>query len=338
MSLKNKKVFDFCYDFLNVYLPKTKNKSQHTVTAYSDALSLLHQYALLQGKTIDTFKFKDLSEDYFLDFRMWMINDRHVKPQTANHRFSLVRKYIQYCGKGDAEITTLYFKLEEIGPLREEKYYEEALTEEQITLLLQQPDNSKKGIRDSLIIRMLYETATRLNELLSLKKEDVDIESSNPHIIVNGKGYKRRQIPLNKAVIEHIRVYLTVYHNERSPDTALLFYGIRMGECVKLSEDCISHRLAKYEEMAKKIDPSFPHLHSHLFRKSKATHMGDRGTDLPTVSRFLGHADPSTTMIYVNPSQKNIRSAVEKTTADCELTESDKLNYEEMRAQLIGIR
>lgn len=78
MSLKNKKVFDFSYDFLHIYLPLTKNKSPHTVTAYTDALSLLHQFAVDRGKPIDKLKFKDLSEDFFLEFRVWMINDRHV--------------------------------------------------------------------------------------------------------------------------------------------------------------------------------------------------------------------------------------------------------------------
>ncbi len=338
MSLKNKKVFDFSYDFLHIYLPLTKNKSPHTVTAYTDALSLLHQFAVNRGKPIDKLKFKDLSEDFFLEFRVWMINDRHVKPQTANHRFSLVRKFIKYCGKGDPDVMTLSMKLNQIGPLREIKNCEEALTEEQIILLLKQPDNSIKGIRDSLLIRMLYETATRIDELLSLKKSDVDIDSSNPHIVVNGKGYKRRQIPLNKTVCDHIRVYLSIYHNKRSPVTELLFYGVRMGKCDKLSEDCISHRLSKYEMMARQYDSSFPHLHSHLFRKSKATHIGERGADLQTVTRFLGHADPATTMIYVNPSQKNIREAIEKTTAECQMNQEESSNYEEMRAKLCGIR
>jgi hypothetical protein len=43
-------------------------------------------------------------------------------------------------------------------------------------------------------------------------------------------------------------------------------------------------------------------------------------------------------MIYVNPSQKNIREAIEKTTAECQLNQEESSNYEEMRAKLCGIR
>ena len=185
---------------------------------------------------------------------------------------------------------------------------------------------------------LLYEAAARIAEILSLKVCNVFIDCEHPHIVMLGKGSKRRVIPITQNTCDHIRLYSRFFHPEGSAIPYLFHHTIK-GETGMLSHDCIETFLDKYAVMAHELNPEAPvHIHTHLFRRSKATHLNDNGIGLPVVSRFLGHADASTTMVYVRPNQQKIREAVEKSASNHELLESEAEDYERMRAHLCGIR
>lgn len=101
----------------------------------------------------------------------------------------------------------------------------EFLAESEIKALFEQPDTTtKKGVRDLLLMIMLYDTGARIQELLNLKICDIQFGNA-PTVKVLGKGSKYRYIPVMPKTMEHIRKYLKLYHSGRSDYTReFLFY------------------------------------------------------------------------------------------------------------------
>jgi integrase/recombinase XerD len=338
-KIKKLLFFDNCYEFLTTHLRDRLFRSPKTIIAYTDALSLFRNYTSEEkGIAFDHLYMSAITIDFMLDFRVWLVEIRKELPQSANHRFGLVRSYIKYCSRQDASLLSMYLRLSDIPTLRYDKPTEEAITEEAMKAILRQPNNTRKGIRNLTFMVVLYETAVRVSELVNLRIENLFIDDALPHVIIRGKGKKTRSIPLTKPACEHIRHYMCVYHGKDSVDTSLVFYNITKGVVGPLSLDCISTFLHKYAYMARIECPEVPeNVHSHLFRRSKATHLSDNGIGLPIISRYLGHADITTTMVYVRPNQQKILEALEsikqQKTPDQALEDYDK-----MRARLCGLR
>lgn len=338
-KIKKMLFFDNCYEFLTTHLRDRLFRSPKTIIAYTDALSLFRKYTS-DEKVIafDNLFMSTITVDFMLDFRVWLVEIRKEKPQTANHRFGLVRNYIKYCSSQDVTLLSIYLKMKDIPPLRYDKSTEEAMTEESIKVIFRQPGKTRKGIRNLTFMIVLYETAVRVSELINLRIENLFLDEAIPHVIIRGKGKKTRSIPLTRPACEHIKHYMGIYHREDSVDTPLLFYNITKGVVGPLSHDCISTFLHKYADMAREECTEVPeNVHSHLFRRSKATHLSNNGIGLPIISRYLGHSDITTTMLYVSPNQKKIQAALES-VGQQELPTQELEEYDKMRAKLCGLR
>mgnify|MGYP000894045501 CR=1 FL=1 len=74
-----------------------------------------------------------------------------------------------------------------------------------------------------------------------------------------------------------------------------------------------------------------------FFRRSKATHLSDNGIGLPIISRYLGHAEITTTMVYVKPNQQKIQEALTSVDQQAPPTQ-DPEEYDKMMARLCGLR
>ncbi len=339
MSKTNQLVFYYCNVFLDSYLPNQLMRSKQTVIAYVDALSLFRKFAQeMESLGIEELRFSHIDIDFLLDFRLWLIDVRNVKPQTANQRMSLVLGYLRYCSREDVSFASTYLRLTTIPPLRCDKPNVEPLSEKAISLLLSQPPQTKKGLRDRTFMVLLYEMAARVSELVNLKMSNLMIEGSSPYIQLLGKGNKRRNIPITGKTLEHLKRYIEIYHSERT-EVEYVFYTIIKGLAGPLSLDCVDAFLKKYAILAHAVDTDVPErIHSHQLRKSKATHLSDSGISLPVISRFLGHADISTTMVYVKPDQSKIRAALLK-TEDHRASPPEKIQeYEALKARLYGLR
>lgn len=113
----------------------------------------------------------------------------------------------------DISLARYYKELEKIPWKREtESAGIEFLSEAEMKALLAQPDTAtKKGVRDLLLMIMLYDTGARIQELLNLRICDIQF-SKSPTVKVLGKGSKYRFIPVMPKTMEHIRKYMKLYH------------------------------------------------------------------------------------------------------------------------------
>ena len=332
--------FSMTYEFLETYLPLQCGRSPHTVKSYRDALSLFRRYVLDElGISIAKFTFGECTRGKVLGFMAYLAK-LGSKPSTRNQRLATLKSYISFASDKNITLQSIALEIKRVPQCKTPKTMKVIIPEEAMRAILNQPSNTKMGIRDRTIMILLYDTGTRLSEILGLSITDVAITGDNPYIRVNGKGSKQRIVPISLKTVKHLAQYISVFHGNGSSKITLLFYTIIKDVVGLMSEGNVERFIKGYAEKARLSCPSVPErVHPHMFRRTRATELYQNGVSLPLISRLLGHTSLETTKIYAKPSLKMLRDAIEsvETTADKNeqpLWESN----EEMMAKLSGLR
>ncbi|MGE5436025.1 MAG: site-specific tyrosine recombinase, partial [Syntrophothermus sp.] len=176
------------------------------------------------------------------------------------------------------------------------------LSVNEVLKILEAPDcNDVLGLRDKVVLEVLYACGTRVSELLSLKLNDLFL---NDEIIrVFGKGSKERIIPIGGDAIFWIKEYLIRSRIHLAKNNKSENYLCLNNRGTKLSRMGIWKIIARYTlEAGIKKD-----VHPHTFRHSFATHLLEGGADLRAVQEMLGHVDISTTQIYTHIDKEYIK-------------------------------
>ncbi len=170
----------------------------------------------------------------------------------------------------------------------------------EIESLLAAPDlNSPYGMRDKVLLEVLYSTGVRVSELTNIKLNNIDLKRGV--VKVAGKGRKDRFVPLYTGLDNIIENYLKVrrFYFVKEKDEGYLFLNKNGGKLSRVSCWNIIKKYCLAAGIKKNVSP-------HSLRHSFATHLLTNGADLRTIQIFLGHADISTTEIYthVNDDKK----------------------------------
>ena len=156
------------------------------------------------------------------------------------------------------------------------------------------------NIKHKLIIKLLYGCGLRVNEIVNLKKEDINFEENLIKINL-GKGKKDRFVKLPSSVKEELGYYVKLNNED------YLFPSNKGGKLTKKTIAKIVQNAAKKAKIKKRVYP-------HLLRHSFATHLLEQGIDLRIIQKLLGHSSIKTTKIYTQISQasiKNIKSPLD---------------------------
>ncbi len=142
-------------------------------------------------------------------------------------------------------------------------------------------------LRDRALVHVLYSTAARISEVVSLNRSNTDYGRAR-HATITGKGGKSRTIHLRDYARQAIRAYVA----ERQDSNAALFVShSRNSQNARLSITSV-HNVVKKAVKALNLHPS---ISAHDFRHFRATQLLREGMPLEVVQEFLGHADISTT-------------------------------------------
>ncbi|HEY6100533.1 MAG TPA: site-specific tyrosine recombinase XerD [Anaeromyxobacter sp.] len=195
---------------------------------------------------------------------------------------------------------------DEIGAPRGGRKLPEPLSRAEVERLLAAPDVRKPaGRRDRAMLEVLYATGLRVSELVSLRLNDVDLESRV--LVARGKGSKERLVPVGAPAAAAVRAYLAgardaLLKGRRSRDLFVTPRGRRMTRhgMAKLLGRC-----ARAAGIRRRVSP-------HKLRHSFATHLLEGGADLRAVQAMLGHADVSTTQIYTHVDRTHVKRLYER--------------------------
>lgn len=229
----------------------------------------------------------------------WLKSARNNVAPTINHRLADIRGFCRFLYKKNALSFEEYESIREISDVDDDRVIEFTwLSTDDIYQVLNSVKHNRDAIRDHFLLSLLYESGARINEVLSLKLLDIK-KTTNGEADVHfyGKGKKHRITPLSSEIWNQFEIYCEKYHPDKNL-YSLLFYSFRNGRRNKMSSDNVSRMLAMCEIEVRKTNPDLIHLHSHLFRRTRAMHLYQTGVPLATVSEWLGHSNIETTRFY----------------------------------------
>ena len=268
------------YKFLD-YLKYEKGFSDYTIKSYREDLTEFYDFALDNNVDID------LVRKY-----LRYLYEKKYSNRTVSRKVSSLKSYFKYL-ESEGIIKDNFMRL--ISNPKIEKTLPNYLNYEDLEKLLNYPDISNKyGLRDALILEMLYSSGIRVSELANMKLKDIDF--SDRKILILGKGNKERYVYFGSKCMDLLNKYLKKDHR----NSPYLLIGKRTD---KLNEREIRSIVTNTAKMA----GISVHVTPHTLRHTYATHMLNDGADLKSVGDLLGHESLSTTQIYTHVSNERLR-------------------------------
>ncbi len=181
-------------------------------------------------------------------------------------------------------------------------------------LLAANKDLSPKGVRNKVMLYLLYATGVRVTELVTMTVDQILFDTGFVKIV--GKGSKERHIPLPRNILELLHYYVDHIYPTLLPEKAqhmqlkkqYLFAALYNNQIKPLSRQSLWLQLKKVlllASISKNISP-------HSLRHSLATHLLQQGADLRSLQMLLGHQNLSTVQIYTHLGDTQIRKIYDK--------------------------
>lgn len=276
------------------------------INAIQEYIQYLHNIRKISYNTEVSYK-RDLKKaaDYFavhevnsveevtetgLNSYLLYLEREQMSPATVSRNIASLRSFFQYMVR--------IHKLEDdptehLKAPKVEKKAPEVLTEEELNALLAQPDTKKpKGLRDKTMLLLLYSTGIRVSELVHMQEGDVNQKMG--YIVCSENG-KDRMIPLNHEMLQLLQLYRENARERllKGKQSSYLFTNCSGSPMSRQGFWKVLKAYVASAGITKDITP-------HTLRHSFAAHKLQEGIDLRSVQQMLGHADISTTQIYLN--------------------------------------
>ena len=289
--------------FISEYAPNHLTNSPNTLRSYETALTLYIGFLETKcGITPDKFSKECFDQKHIEEWLVWLVDERNCSIKTRNSRLSSLRAFTQYLASRDIKYLTVNTDARAVIYKKAAKKKVKGLSRDAVKAVLEVPDaTTHYGLRDVTLMTILYGTAARIDELLSIKIEDLHLDVAKPYVIITGKREVTRSLYLLPRAVEYLLLYLTVFHGDNPAKDDYLFFSPIQGKGKKLSQQAVFKLLRKYAEIAHtKCDDVPLDLHAHQFRHAKATHWLEDGMNIVQISFLLGHASVETTMVYLD--------------------------------------
>jgi integrase/recombinase XerD len=332
-------LWKYVRSYLTVYLLRIRGLSPRTVDSYRQSISMYCQFLKEEsGIDFSRMSFDHVTRDSVMKF-LQSLRSRGCRASTCNLRLSSLKSFLKYCADEDIGLYSVYQEVRKVPLMKVARMPVQYMSEIAIKTLLALPDiKTAKGMRNRMIMILLYDAGVRIQELVDLKVSNLQLHAKNPFVIVTGKGSRTRSVPLMDKTVAHLKEYLRRFHTLSDDGIAEpLFYSIRSGALHKLSTDAVAVMLKNYGESARETCSEVPNrVHAHLFRHARAMALYRAGMPLSYIAEFLGHVNVNTTDIYASADIQMLRDALEK--ADPELTkEIPRWKDEESLKKLCGL-
>lgn len=274
------------------YLQYEKRCSKHTLVAYQNDLD---QFILYMGDVIGDFNVKEITSKHIRGWVMTLM-DQGVNPRTVGRKISTLKSFFKYLMREEIVPSN---PAQLVNTPKVGKKLPTYVREENLNQLLDLGmfSHDFEGVRDKLMISLLYGTGVRLAELKTLSMNHVD---TNEYLIkVLGKRQKERIIPFPKEIKSQIEEYLPL-REEINRENEFLFITSKG----KQVYDKLIYRVVnKHLSMVTTLKKKSPHVLRHSF----ATHLLNSGADLNAVKELLGHANLSATQIYTHTTFEKLK-------------------------------
>lgn len=280
-------------EFLS-YLNLQKRFSPLTTKNY--AVDLKQFFNFLNQELYDS-RLSEISYQHVRSFIASLI-DKKKSTVSVNRKISCLKSFFKYALKNNLISNNPMQKIQ--GP-KTPKRLPVFIDENQIDKIFNQLkfDSGFEGIRNKLLIDVLYQTGLRRAELINLKETDLDLISLQLKVL--GKRNKERIIPFSIHLKRSIQEYLNA-KQENNLINSFLFVNLKN---IQLSPQALTKIVSEILSEVTTNKKKSPHVLRHTF----ATHLLNRGADINAVKELLGHANLSATQIYTHNTIEKLKKS-----------------------------
>ena len=270
-------------------------------------------------KKYSDFTIKNYERD--IDYFLLFLNDSKIN-HIKNVNYQTIRKYLINLHNHEYSKNTIAIYISSLRTFFKYLYNENIITNNP-TILVSNPKLDKKlptflytndlekllsmpntednlGIRDCLILELLYSTGIRVSELINIKITDINF--SDKRIKIKGKGNKERYVLYGNICEQKLENYLKKSYSFLNIKKTNYLILNKNGD--KITPRFIEMLIKKYQKLAGISINVTPHTLRHTF----ATHLLDGGADLKTVQELMGHESLSSTQVYTHVTSERLRN------------------------------
>jgi len=286
-------------DFLQ-HIRYEKRLSHHTLTAYAKDLEQFSSFLATECNVSQP----DRAD--FRQIRSWIVSlvESDLDKSSVNRKIATLRSFYGFLLRRKLIEADPMAKIQALKTSRKLPVYVEEKPMETLLTDVDFPDTFD-GVRDKLVLELLYGTGIRLSELIGLKTNDVDLYKQT--IMVLGKRNKHRIIPLTQPLLDLIRRYSQLKETE--------FGGKADGSVLIVSDKGVAAYPVLIQRIVKRhltlvttLSTRSPHVLRHTF----ATHLLNRGADLNAIKDLLGHSSLAATQIYTHTSLEQLKKTYDQ--------------------------
>jgi integrase/recombinase XerD len=284
----------FLLERFQEYLALEDGVSPRTLEAYGRDLDRMTVWCTAKGVASPAALTPALLRDF-----VYHLKDIGLSPASIRRSVSATRTYFKFMiGEGQMQSDPS----ERLETPRKWRTLPEVLTVDEVGRVLGAISLDEPLVfRDRAMLELAYGAGLRVSEWIELGVQDLMLDDGVLRVF--GKGSKERLVPIGRAAIGAVGMYLRELRPrlERGEGKGRLFLNARGKPLSRMGAWKILRKYVQLAGIEKHVSP-------HTLRHSFATHLLEGGADLRAVQEMLGHADISTTQIYTHVDREYLRS------------------------------
>jgi len=282
---------------------KTEKKSEHTIRSYVVAAKTFTTTTLPNEEILSWNEIKEIQVSELFNrsnpnngrVDSWLNTIGDLRPATINARIAAITHLLKWMG---------YAIPEWIQRPARSRSLPRTLGKNDLQKVRLAAIRSEDPIAFP-IITMMLDTGLRCSEICNLDLDDVDLEDLSA-LVIGGKGEKDRTVLFTNATLDALDAWRPIRNARlknctREEDMRSLFFSSRSRRLNPRSVQKLLDRIADASDIPR------TRLSPHVLRHSFATGLLERGADLVTIQRLLGHANISTTRVYLEIGDQTLR-------------------------------
>ena len=301
---------------------KTEKKSEHTIRSYVVAAKTFTTTPLPNEKIMSWNEIKEIQVSELFNrsnpnngrIDSWLNTIGDLRPATINARIAAITHLLKWMG---------YTIPEWIQRPARSRSLPRTLGKNDLQKVRLAAMRSEDPIAFP-VITMMLDTGLRCSEICNLDLDDVDLEDLSA-LVIGGKGEKDRTVLFTNATLDALDAWRPIRNARlknctREKDQRSLFFSSRSRRLNPRSVQKLLDRIAVASDIPR------TRLSPHVLRHSFATGLLERGADLVTIQRLLGHANISTTRVYLEIGDQTLREIYHRAQSSISIAELESEN------------
>ena len=275
-----------------------RGASSNTCTSYLNDITNFDKFLSGAETTLE-----DATTD---DIRRYLRHRSEVGANnpTISRNLSVLRQFFKFLQSENVRLDNPALNVD--GP-KVSRTLPKVISEDDVEALLKAAHKlqTAEGIRLTCLLEIAYASGLRVTELVSLPTDALNLTSET--LLISGKGGKERLVPLTSSAMNAIVAYERVRIDFLKGNNTSKFLFPSRSKQGYLTRRRLGQLLKELAIQAG-LDPTI--ISPHILRHAFASHLLNRGADLRSLQKMLGHSDISTTQIYTHVQKEKLHAVI----------------------------